>query len=76
MKSAAERRWNEQLLRQFASKPLTYSEIVNGIDGAMQEAATQAELVRPGAGFTYITEALGVWTGRANRRIGSNGRNR
>jgi hypothetical protein len=67
MRSAAERRWNDQLLRRFASKPLTLGDIVNGIDSVMQEAATDAELARPGAGFNYIINALGVWTGRPDR---------
>ena len=65
-RSAAERRWNDQLLRRFAAQPITYGDIVKGIDSAMQEAATDAELARPGAGFSYIIEALGVWTGRPN----------
>jgi DNA-binding Lrp family transcriptional regulator len=73
MRSAAERRWNDQLLRRFASQPLTYGDIVKGIDTAMQEAATDAELVRHGAGFAYIIEGLGVWTGRAKRQIAGNG---
>jgi len=67
MRSAAERRWNDQLLRRFASKPLTLGDIVKGIDSVMQEAATDAELARPGAGFNYIINALGVWTGRSDR---------
>jgi predicted transcriptional regulator len=73
MRSAAERRWNDQLLRRFASQPLTFADIVKGIDSAIQEAATDAELARPGAGFTYIMEALGVWTGRPDRRSAGNG---
>lgn len=68
MRSAAERRWNDKLLRRFISQPMTFADIVKGIDRAMQEAATDAELARPGAGFTYIMETLDVWTGRANRR--------
>ncbi|HKS63932.1 MAG TPA: helix-turn-helix domain-containing protein [Xanthobacteraceae bacterium] len=67
MRSAAERRWNDQLLRRFASQPLTLGDIVKGIDSVMQEAATDAELARPGAGFHYIINALGVWTGRPDR---------
>ena len=72
MRSAAERRWTDRLLRRFGSQPMTYGEIVDGIDDTMREAATDAELARPGAGFTYIVEALGVWTGRANRRTAGN----
>jgi hypothetical protein len=68
MRSAAERRWNHKLLSKFSSQPLTFADIVSGIDCAMQEAATDAELARPGAGYTHIMEALGVWTGRANRQ--------
>jgi hypothetical protein len=52
---------------------MTYGDIVKGIDTAMQEAATDAELAHPGAGFTYIMEALGVWTGRTNRSAAGNG---
>lgn len=73
MRSAAERRWTDQLLRRFGSQPVTYGEIVNGIDDTMREAATDAELARPGAGLTYIVEALGVWTGRSNRRAAGSG---
>src|ERR1043165_2546966 len=63
-RSAAERRWNNQLLHRFRSKPVTYGEIVKGIDQALQEATTDAELAQPGAGFRYIVEALGVWVDR------------
>jgi predicted transcriptional regulator len=73
MRSAAERRWSNQLLRRFGSQPMTYGDIVKGIDTAMQEAATDAELAHAGAGFTYIMDALGVWTGRTNRRSEGNG---
>ena len=72
-RSAAERRWNEQLLRRFRSQPVTYGDIVKGIDSAMLEAATDAELARSGAGFSYIIKALGVWTGHTDRQISSNG---
>lgn len=68
MRSAAERRWNDQLLRRFVSQPVTYGEIIEGIDEVIRQAATDAELARSGAGLAYILEVLGVWTGRPNRR--------
>lgn len=75
VRSAAERRWNDQLVRRFASQPLAFADIVKGIDSAIQEAATDAELARSGAGFTYIMEALGVWSGRADQQSASSGAN-
>jgi hypothetical protein len=60
---AAERRWSSDLHQRFSSQPITYSEIVGAIDPTLQQAATDADLRRRGDGVTYLTEALGVFTG-------------
>jgi hypothetical protein len=57
-RSAAERRWTNELHEQFSSMPLTYGEIIEAIDCDMQAAATDAEIRSRGAGFTYILNAL------------------
>jgi predicted transcriptional regulator len=66
MRAAAERRWSDSLLREFASKPVTYSDIVSAITPEIQEAATDAELQTRGGGIAYVTKTLGVWSGRRN----------
>jgi hypothetical protein len=50
----AERRWMDDLHRQFSSMPMTYGEIIEAIDPQMRAAATQAEMKRRGAGLDYI----------------------
>lgn len=67
VRSAGERRWNEQLLREFVSLPVTYGEIVEAIDAEMREAATDAEIARPGAGYAYIVRRLGIERQSSNR---------
>jgi len=55
---SAERRWTTDLHREFASLPLTYGEIIEAIDPAMQEAATDAEMRLRGGGLAYIARKL------------------
>ncbi len=54
----AERRWTKALHDAFASKPLTYGEIVTAVTPDIQAAATSAELKRRGGGFAYIVAQL------------------
>jgi DNA-binding MarR family transcriptional regulator len=55
---AAERRWSAALHKHFASRPVTYGEVVGLITPAIQEAATQTEMQKPGSGFNYILDTL------------------
>jgi hypothetical protein len=50
---SAQRRWNNDLLRQYRSTP-AYAVIVEALDVPLQEAATNAELKRRGAGVACI----------------------
>jgi predicted transcriptional regulator len=64
MRSAAERRWSDALLRKFSDQPVTYGDIIEAITTEIQNAATDAELRARGGGYAYVMRALGVWTGR------------
>jgi hypothetical protein len=55
--SAALRRWNNELLDRFRSTPL-YAVIIDAIDTELQNAATEAELKRKGAGLACIVQQL------------------
>lgn len=55
---AAERRWNNTLLKRFLTTPTIHGEIIAAIDSAMQAAATEAEFKRRGAGVRYILDRL------------------
>jgi predicted transcriptional regulator len=57
-RNAAERRWTSALHEQFASQPVSYGEIIQAIDQAMQAAATDAEVQSRGAGLAYIVNQL------------------
>jgi predicted transcriptional regulator len=54
----AERRWTDALHKRFAHLPVTYAEIIELIDTTMQEAATDAEMRRPGSGLLHILREL------------------
>jgi predicted transcriptional regulator len=56
----AERRWTTALHEQFARWPVTYAEIIDLIGTAMQEAATDAEMLRRGAGLLHILRELRI----------------
>jgi hypothetical protein len=64
VRSAAERRWMNALHETFGSMPVTYGEIINLIDTAMTDAATDAEMRRHGAGLDYIVKQLRLGSGR------------
>ena len=55
--NAAQRRWDNAILKRFAGHPI-YSDIVNAIDQILSEAATQIEMDKPGRGFWYVIEKL------------------
>jgi hypothetical protein len=56
----AERRWTDALHERFAHLPVTYAEIIELIDIAMQEAATDAEMRRRGSGLLHILRELRI----------------
>jgi len=57
-RTEAERRWSSDLLKAYASKPVTYAEIVEAIDEALSWLATDAELAKRGTGITIIQQHL------------------
>jgi hypothetical protein len=57
-RGAAEKRWNKDLQDQFIKYPDRYAEIIQAIDGQLQEAATDAEMGKYGAGVAYLIEEL------------------
>jgi hypothetical protein len=56
----AERRWTHALHKQFGHLPVTYAQIIDRIDAPMQEAATDAEMLRHGAGLLHILRELRI----------------
>jgi DNA-binding MarR family transcriptional regulator len=56
--NAAERRWTSALHERFASRPVTYGEVIALITPAIQAAATQTEMQKPGSGLNYILDEL------------------
>jgi hypothetical protein len=58
VRAAAERRWTQALHEQFVSTPVTYGEVLDAIDVAMMDAATDAEMRKPDAGIFYILQQL------------------
>jgi hypothetical protein len=57
--AAAMRRWNGDLLDRFRSTPV-YALIVDALDQELQNAATEAELKRRGAGVDHILRELAL----------------
>ncbi|WP_430642015.1 helix-turn-helix domain-containing protein [Bradyrhizobium nanningense] len=55
-RTAAERRWSNDLLREFSGRPAVYASVVDFIDERLQTAATDAELCRRGRGSLLIVE--------------------
>lgn len=54
----AERRWSNDLHREFSSLVVTYGEIIGAIDEDIRAAATNAELHKRGAGIENIRQTL------------------
>jgi hypothetical protein len=56
--TAAERRWNSELLQRYSARPNVYAAIVDAITPDLQGAATEAEMHRPGAGLALVLKQL------------------
>jgi hypothetical protein len=56
--AAAERRWTKALHDRFATSPDIYARVLDAIDGEVQQAATDAEVKRRGAGIRLILERI------------------
>jgi hypothetical protein len=61
--AAAERRWSEDIWKQFASRAGVYAAVVDFIDEALRSAATDAELRKRGAGLDLIVERFRYCSG-------------
>jgi hypothetical protein len=59
---AAERRWTEALHERFSGDPVVYGEIIGAITTELQDVATEAELLRRGAGIERILREIGEGT--------------
>lgn len=55
---AAERRWNEALMKQFLADPDVFGTMVEGIDAELSGAATDAELRKRGSGIHFLLREL------------------
>jgi hypothetical protein len=56
--TAAERRWNSELLQRYSARPNVYAAIIDAITPDLQGEATEAELRRPGAGLALVLKQL------------------
>jgi hypothetical protein len=54
----AERRWNKALTDRFSASPDKYATVIAALDQDLQNAATEAELTRPGNGLALIVVQL------------------
>lgn len=68
---AAERRWNTALNHRYAGMPTAYAQIIEAIDPALQNTATEAEIRRAGAGLALIVERLPTLVMRVTFRDGA-----
>lgn len=59
-RSQAERRWSNDLHNKYGMMPVTYGQIIDAIDRAMQAAATECELKSRGAGLNYLLKQLKI----------------
>jgi hypothetical protein len=57
-RDAAERRWNSELTNYFRDQPSIYSRIVEVIDVALMNVATDAELSCRGSGLRHLMDEL------------------
>lgn len=55
---AAERRWADQLTRQFASTPEVFAVLIDAIDDDLRNATTQVEFRKPGSGIAFLLAEL------------------
>jgi hypothetical protein len=56
--TAAERRWNSELLKRYSATPNVYAAIIDAINPELQREATEAEMHKRGAGLALILEQL------------------
>ena len=73
-RTEAERRWTQALHDRFVQMPVTYAEIVELIDTAKREGATDAELKRRGAGLLHILRELRIPDSQASVSASKDGR--
>lgn len=57
-KAAAEKRWNEDLLKTYAQDASLYGQIVEAMSVQLQERVTNAELQRRGSGLSFLIKEL------------------
>ena len=57
-RTEAERRWSNDLLDVYATRSVTYAEIVEAITDELSTAATEAEISQHGAGLRLIQRRL------------------
>jgi hypothetical protein len=58
VRDAAEGRWNRALVKRFSGEPELYARLVELIDPAIQNAATDAEMQSRGGGLAFILNRL------------------
>jgi len=56
--ASAERRWNAELVRQYANVPEVFASVIDAIDQELSATATELELRTPGTGFNFIIGEL------------------
>lgn len=55
---AAERRWNDSMMKQFRAAPDVFAIFIDAIDGDLHRATTEKELRKPGSGLPFLLEEL------------------
>jgi hypothetical protein len=74
-RAAAERRWSEDILREFAGRAAVYAAVVEFIDEPLRTAAIEAELCKPGGGLALIVERYRGIAGQALHQQQPSGEN-
>jgi hypothetical protein len=57
-RDAAERRWNEALMKQFVAAPDVFGNLMEEIDSELSRATTDSELEKPGSGIHFLLHEL------------------
>jgi hypothetical protein len=55
---AAERRWNNLLMKQLSAAPDVFEPLIEKIDSDLQRATTEMELRKPGSGLPFLLSEL------------------
>ncbi len=55
---AAERRWNNSLMKQFKAAPDVFAGVIDAIDLDLHRATTDLELRKPGSGLAFLLSEL------------------